>query len=392
MLVFLNILCVIFLLIPALMISLHYFLKPGNGGEENNLRGKYDFGIIIPAYGNVRICLEVLTQLSDLKDESFHVYLVADNADDIDVLPEYSWLTVIVPESLLHLKLKSMIRAYEVSGGNHSHYVIFDSDNTYDQAFFSEIKKYLDSGFRIVQGRRVAKNTDADISRLDAIAECYKNYIERIVAFELGSFPTLSGSGVCIEKRCFVEYLELDFIRKNLENRNMLTAEDKVMHNYAIDNNIDIAFAKKAIVYDAKIDRPDKLVNQRSRWLLNYFNNLPKSLSIFAKGIIAFDRKGIILGFNSLNPPIVVLAVLSLVCLILDLIFLPLWVPVLLFSAVVFFAGIYASLKLSNVSAQVLNSFYKLPLFGIYQFLGLLSLLKPKRKFEVTQNWNTEEE
>ena len=376
-------------MLPSTLILLNFsFLKKRKVNTQNVIINNY--GIIITAYKDIDICQELLESLALIKDVNLNIYLIADRAHSKFSYPTSDNVEIIYPKENYDLKLKSILRAYEASLARHDFYIIFDSDNVVDPKYFEDVEHFIKKGFSAIQSRRVAKKINSNIAGVDAIGEIYKNYIDRKVLFELGSSSTLSGSGICLSKELLNDFLNFDEVKDNLENRNALIAEDKILQNFIVSKGHRIAYAWYSLVYDAKVDTSEKVVNQRSRWLFAYFQNIKSSIMLIIRGLLKFDFNKLLFGLASLSPPLILLGMFSFLLLILNLFLNHELFFLLLLSGIIFTSGILLSVKLSGYSNKIFSSVMGLPLFVVSQFLGLLKLRKKDNYFESTDNKDKE--
>ena len=220
---------------------------------------------------------------------NFHIYLVADNCDISSWDIQHEKLTVFRPEPALNLKAKSIIHAMNNYVRKHDYTVVFDADNLAHPNFLTEINKYANAGHRSIQGQRTAKNLDTTYACLDSLGEFYKNYIERYATYLIGSSAVISGSGMAVETDLYRAYLDSPEIEQGKHQWKKMLQEDKILQNFLLRKNEDIAYAWNAIIYDEKVTTGDAVETQRSRWLFSYFQNLPNSIGIIRRGITNFS-------------------------------------------------------------------------------------------------------
>ncbi len=342
--------------------------------------------VIITAYKNLSITHGIIEHFKGLDLENLHVYIVADAVEQVPASLPHSRIYYLKPEVELGLKLKSIEFAIEQWEEDFPYVAIFDADNDFEDQFFDNVYAYIAEGFELIQGRRVAGNLNTSTARVDSISEVYKNYVDRWLPFKLGSSATLSGSGFVIS----ADLLQ-SFIRKAMSvnedgNVNALIAEDKLLQNYSVSNGHRIAYAWNAKVIDAKVDSRSELLNQRSKWLYAYFQNIPSSLGHIFKGALKLNWNRFLFGLVSFTPPVVVLLGLTVLLIIVALFTNQSGALTLILSLFIFMMGIILSLALTGVSSEVWRSLWAMPLFAITQLKSLLYLIIGKRKFKPTKN------
>ncbi len=135
--------------------------------------------------------------------------------------------------------------------------IVLDADNCINDNMLQKANSYLQNGARIIQAKRVAKNENNSMSRLDALSEIINNHIFRKGQRALGFSASLIGSGMIIEMNLF---------RMVMENMNVISGFDKEMELRILKNNLTIEYAEDILVYDEKVSNHQVYVNQRRRW------------------------------------------------------------------------------------------------------------------------------
>ncbi len=135
--------------------------------------------------------------------------------------------------------------------------IVLDADNCIDASMLQKANNYLKSGSRIIQARRVAKNENNSMSRLDALSEIINNHIFRKGQRALGLSASLIGSGMIIDMNVF---------RMVMQDMNVFSGFDKEMELRILKNKLTIEYAEDILVYDEKVSNHNNFVNQRRRW------------------------------------------------------------------------------------------------------------------------------
>lgn len=391
-----SLLALFFLLFPFIATVVSFL-----GGKRNKAQFEFgnmhkeanetaDFGCIITAYRNLNIALPAIDALLKQNYKNYHVYLIADDCD-ISELAGSSFpdgkVTVLMPSEPFHAKVKSIQYAVENYVQPHTHTVVFDADNLAAPDFLMEMNRYIQQGYRIVQGKRTAKNLDTIYACADATGEIYKNYIERYVPYLLGSSATIAGSGMAVETGLLKEFLYSPEIIQLLKDGRVIVAEDKKLQNFLLNRQQVIAFAAEAVVYDEKVKAAAQVKRQRTRWLYAYFQNIPQAARLTVGGIGGFNRNLVIAGIFSLIPPLFILlfgsVLLALInCGLLD----GGWFMVMILGIVFFIGNIFWVLWLNNAPRQIWQALWGLPLFIIYQMLALFHIKQASKNFMHTQH------
>jgi len=171
--------------------------------------------------------------------------------------------------------------------------VILDADNLMAGDFLTKINEGFNQGFRVIQGHRVAKNTNTSFAILDAISEEINNHIFRKGHRVLGLSSALIGSGMAFE------YL---FFKNMMADIKAIGGFDKELELKLLRDRQTIGYLEDALVYDEKTQKADNFQRQRKRWLsaqFIYFSNyLGSGLKhLFLKGNVDFFDKVLQLAF-----------------------------------------------------------------------------------------------
>jgi cellulose synthase/poly-beta-1,6-N-acetylglucosamine synthase-like glycosyltransferase len=373
-----------FLVLPFVEV-LFSFLK------KENVRAvtkpvSFHFGCIITAYKNADIAKGLVQSLLAQRHPGFTIYLAADACDLSGWDVAHEKLVVLRPPEPMNLKAKSIIHAIENFRHDHDYIAVFDADNLAHPDFLGEINSYANAGFTCIQGQRTAKNLDTVYACADATGEFYKNYVERLLPFRLGSSAVISGSGMAVEAALYKAYLASPEIEQGKRLWKRMLQEDKILQNFILRENGRIAYAWDAIVYDEKVTTASAVETQRSRWLFSYFQNLPNSLGILRRGILGFSFNQLLFGLITLSPPLFILLFGSLVLALAGLFLVP-WMAVALMAAVALFcANMLLTLYLSHAPAKVWKALWGLPLFALNQMKALLKIGNPDKNFKHTEH------
>lgn len=346
----------------------------------------YDFGCIITAYRNSNITKPLVHSLLKQQYKNFHIYLVADGCDVSDYNIEHEKFTLLRPDPQLNLKAKSIIHGMENYVREHDYTCIFDGDNLAHPDFLKMMNKYANAGHRSIQGQRTAKNIDSTYAAMDALGEFYKNYIERLVTYLIGSSSVISGSGMAVKTDLYWAYLKSPEIEQGKHQWKKMLQEDKILQNFLLKQNERIVYAWDAVCYDEKVDDGDAVETQRSRWLFSYFQNLPNSTGILAKGLFGLSWNQFIFGLVTVAPPLFIMVGLSGLMMILGF-FIHLPMGIALFVGLAIFSlTVLWTIKLSDAPQAVWKAVWSLPLFVLKQFKGLLKMGNPNKNFKHTEH------
>ncbi len=375
---------VFFLVLPFINTFLSIFVNEKIKTTANPK--EYDFGNIITAYKNADIAKGLVASLLKQSHQNHHIYLVADDCDISNWDIEHEKVTVLRPSEPLNLKAKSIIHAVENFRRPHDFITVFDADNLAHPAFLSEINRFANAGFQAIQGQRTAKNLDTMMACADALGEFYKNYIERLVPFKIGSSAVISGSGMAVEAGLYKSYLACPEIEKGKHQWKKMLQEDKILQNFLLRQNHKIAYAWDAICYDEKVEDLHSVETQRSRWLFSYFQNLPNSLGHIRRGIFNFSWNQFLFGLITIAPPMFIMLMAAFVLAIAGFFINPAMSLVLIGGMAIFAATIFWTLYLSKAPKEVWNAVWSMPGFIFGQMKGLLKMGNPNKNFKHTEH------
>ncbi len=198
----------------------------------------------------------------------FHICVIADSLKP-ETVEKLKKMPIQVLEVIFEssTKSKALHKAIENTTGNFDAAIVFDIDNIAAPDFLYQINNYLKAGNRVVQGHRVAKNTNTPIAVLDAISEEINNHIFRKSQRVFNLSAAIIGSGMALEYNLFKEVmLQIDAVG----------GFDKEMGLLLTRNKIGVAYAENALIYDEKVSNPEVFKKQRRRWLSAQFNLLKK--------------------------------------------------------------------------------------------------------------------
>lgn len=344
------------------------------------------FACIITAYRNAAIARPLVESLLRQSYPDLTVYLVADECPDFEFGISDARFVLLRPETPLRLKVKSIVYATERFRHPHDYIVIFDADNLAHPQFLETIRRYVEAGFRCIQGQRTAKNLDTNYAALDSMGEHYKNYIEREVPYRLGGSAVISGSGMATETELYKAYLASPAIESGQQQWKKMLQEDKILQNFLLWRNERIAYARDAIVYDEKVETGDAVETQRSRWLFSYFQNLPNSTGLFFRGLARLNFNQFYFGFVTLVLPMFIQVGLAGVLALLCLFVAPPWSLALMAALGIFALNILWVLRLDEAPPPVWNAVWNVPKFVGRQFLGLFKMRDPNKHFKHTEH------
>jgi len=306
----------------------------------------------------------------------FHVCVIADSLKP-ETIEKLKKLPLQVLEVFFEssTKSKALHKAIENTAEGFDAAIVFDIDNVAAPDFLHRINSYLQAGERVVQGHRVAKNTNTQIAILDAISEEVNNHLFRKSQRVFGLSAAIIGSGMALEYQLFKQImLQIDAVG----------GFDKEMGLLLTRNKIGVAYAEDALIYDEKVSNPENFKKQRRRWLSAQFNLFRK---YGTSGFGELFLHGNVDYFNeiyqlSVLPRVMMLGLMPLMLLIS--VFTPgigpsweLWLA----ATACCYTGILIAIPPSFINEKFWGAILRVPMIFFTMFLLLFKLKGANKKF-----------
>lgn len=136
--------------------------------------------------------------------------------------------------------------------------ILLDADNVVHPDFLLKMEMHLQMQHLVVQGKRVAKNENNQLARMDALSEIINNHIFRKGQRTMGFSASLIGSGVMIEMQLF---------RQLMNGINVYSGFDKELELRLLESRHVIEYDETILISDEKVSNHSVFVNQRRRWI-----------------------------------------------------------------------------------------------------------------------------
>lgn len=225
----------------------------------------YSVAVLLPSYKEDRVIVEsTISALGHVsKRATISVFVGADSLSENTLKRLNDTGAHIVKlafeKSTKSKALKQIMKQVPITT---DYVVVLDADNIMSHGFIDAIAGKLDQGFHVVQGHRIAKNTNTGFAILDALSEEVNNSIFRQGHRVLGLSSSIIGSGFACERGLFASLME---------RAEAVGGFDKEIEVMLLRSKTKIAYAKDAVVLDEKIQHSDAFVTQRRRWLSAQF-------------------------------------------------------------------------------------------------------------------------
>jgi cellulose synthase/poly-beta-1,6-N-acetylglucosamine synthase-like glycosyltransferase len=271
----------------ALVFAIGGFLIPKKVKTKEGILNK--IAVFIPAYKEdfviVPVAIEALKQ--NFPQDKYRVVVIADSLQAA-TLEKLRNLAIDVVEVSFEksTKVKALQVALNTIPSDFDIALILDADNVMEADFLMKINNAYSAGNKVIQGQRVAKNTNTSFAVLDSVSEIINNHIYRKGHSALGMSCSLIGSGMAFDYTVFKEtMLEMDSVG----------GFDREMEVKLLIKGYKSIYLETAKVYDEKIDKVENFGKQRTRWISSQFVYLKK---YFVKGCASLLKGDFVL-FNS---------------------------------------------------------------------------------------------
>lgn len=361
--------------------------------NQNSIKTR-KFAVLIPGYKEDNVICDVAEEAlkQDYPKELFDVVIIADSFKPETILKLKQLPIVLVEVSFdKSTKSKALNKAMGTIGDNYDVALVLDADNIMETDFITKINAAFDNGFEIVQGHRIAKNTNNALAILDAVSEELNNNIFRKGHRALGFSSGLIGSGMAFGYAMFKE---------RMLKINAVGGFDKELELTLLRDKKKIEFVDDAYVLDEKVQKLEVFESQRKRWLAAQFIYFKRFILI---GIHNLIFKGNIDFFDKvcqmIAPPRVLLigitAIISLITMAIGLLFPEMsfftihyfyWLAIFLTVVLAFIFGI--PLKFYN--QQTFKALITLPKVFVTMLFSLFKLKGANDKFLHTEHGKIE--
>ena len=224
------------------------------------------YAILIPAYKEDQVILEIAEESlkQNYPKELYDVIIIAEKLQQ-ETLKKLDTLKIKVINVSFEnsTKSKALNKALEVLPDNfYDIAVILDADNIMEIDFLKKINASFTPKMTVIQGHRVAKNTNTSFAILDAISEEINNNVFRKGHRILGFSSALIGSAMAFR---------YSFFKKIMKDINAIGGFDKQLELKLIKNKHKIEYHESAYVYDEKVQNSQAFSKQRKRWIAAQF-------------------------------------------------------------------------------------------------------------------------
>jgi len=233
--------------------------------NANNYPPKKKFALVVAAHNEELVIGHVVDSLfrQNYRRDLYDVFVIADNCTDrtAEIAKKHGAKVFIRnnPEQRgkgyalewMFNKIFAMPEKYDAIS-------VFDADNLISSNYLKEMNMQLCKGYKVVQGYIDSKNPfDSWITCSYSIAFWLSNRIFQLPRYYLGLTCSLCGTGFCIDT---------EVLRKIGWGATCLTEDLEFTIKLAL-NDIKVAWAHNAVVYDEKPITLKQSWQQRKRWM-----------------------------------------------------------------------------------------------------------------------------
>lgn len=278
---------ILFLMLGAyyFLISLFSFIPRKQKKPENITY--YDYALVVAAHNEEQVIgnmVESLTRLNYPKDR-YQIFVIADNCTDSTARCAAEAGATVMERTDTERRGKGYALEWMFEKLYHNerrfdNVVIFDADNLVDPDFLQHINNEHNCGHQVVQGYIDSKNPyDSWISASYSIGFWMVNRLFQLSRHNLGLGCQLCGTGFS---------MSLAVLEEIGWGATCLTEDMEFTMKLSL-NNIRVAYAKDARVYDEKPLTMSQSWKQRVRWMQGHADVASRfCVSLFKK---AFSEK-----------------------------------------------------------------------------------------------------
>jgi len=333
--------------------------------------------VIIPAYKEDEVILASAKsfQQQNFATGCFKTIVIADDLKEETIASLINSGTQVCKLPVLERRNKANAINYLLSRLNDSfdYCIVMDADNIVQHDFVERMSNYLATGAKVIQARRVSKNTDTRLSLLDTYSEIINNHIFRKGQRALGFSSSLIGSGMAFDFQLFKELMR---------DMNVFSGFDKELELRILERKIKIEYAEEIIVLDEKVSNHAVFVNQRRRWIYAQLHFLSKNYRHAIYQVIAnrnFDYGNKVLQFFLL-PRVICLGCLGFLLVASLWLGLPFFIYHL-FLATLLVTALLLPLKGTQSAANILRGIVEIPKTFFNMFYAMLTSGMASKKF-----------
>lgn len=339
------------------------------------------FAVLIPCYQEDDVIIDVILDAFQQNYQSYDVIVIADNFNETTI-EKLKALPIILFNKKFDISTKTRALNYALQNLPDNVYdavVILDADNIMEEGFLIKVNESFENGFLVIQGHRVAKNTNTNFALLDAISEEINNNIFRKGHRILGLSSALIGSAMAFD------YVFFKNLMKDIE---VVGGFDKELELKLMHDGYKIEYLENAFVFDEKVQNVKVFAKQRRRWLsaqFHYFgiHFIPALKALVLHNNIDYFNKA----YQYIQLPRILLAGSLFIITFLSIFINPLHLTIgWAISLIITILALLLSVPRKFYTLQSLRAIVFLPQGFIFMFLSLLRMKGANTKFIHTKH------
>lgn len=260
------------------------YKAPAKGSSDKNP----EILLLLPAYKPSYIFFDVLKAVTKaIGDRNIKVLVLLQEADTKFEQAVHAQGFLVEEKAFGHLPGNSYHHALkhlvgQITSGTYENVhpdfaMLLDKDNIIEPDFFSSISNDLYQSFDVLQGRRVALNTDGTISFFDAVSEGLNDIMYRASPTRLGSVLEISGSGALIKTALFCEAIDRLNPKAPGYDKNFM------VNVLTSSTSVKMTYLPHCQLMEEKTSSLDAHDPQRVRWFgEQYFNAIHSAKSLIS--------------------------------------------------------------------------------------------------------------
>lgn len=330
--------------------------------------------VFIPGYKEDTVIIEVAKKALIQDYKNYTVIVIADSflPETLVALNELP-IKVVEVQFEQSTKVKALNYTMDQLEGDYDIAVTLDADNVMEKDFLAKMNEAYQRGATVIQGRRIAKNTDTSYALLDALSEAINNNIYNLGQINLGFSARLVGSGMAFKYSLY---------QSLMAKSEAVGGFDKELELRLLEQGKHIHYVHNAIVWDEKVSKVAVFAKQRRRWLSAQYHYLKEYggraiKDLFTKGNLDFFNKI----YQMALPPRLLLPVFLGLGTIISFLAGSSTLSIWFFGFLANVLANFISIPKEMFTIQLLKALLKLPVAVLFMVLSLLKLKGANKKF-----------
>lgn len=239
--------------------------------------------------------MEQLLRKINYPKDSYEIVIIADSFKN-ETLVKLSKYPINVIDAKLEQSSKANSVNYALQRIQEPFHIVLvsDADNVPEANFLYKINDAFNAGYKVIQGQRVAKNSNTSYAVLDGISEIINNHLFRKGANAIGLSASIIGSGLAMDFNLYKEQMARIFT----------VDEDRPLQLNLFELGYRIKYLEGALIFDEKVSNAEAFKKQRGRWISSqlFYTKLyfVKGWKMLAKGNVDYFNLAVI---HNVVPP-----------------------------------------------------------------------------------------